>query len=449
MTPDARDLVGLVVVSHSRALAQAAVTLATQMLHGSPVPIAVAAGLDELTLGTDALSIKAAIEEVAGPAGAVVLMDLGSAVLSAELALELLEDPSMRDRVVLSAAPLVEGLVAAAVTAAGGADRQAVAAEAQNALLAKAAQLVEPVSQPPAQEQPSEEAPAEEEPAELVAEFTVINQHGLHARPAARLVSALHGLDARVRLRNLSTGGGPVPAGSLSRVATLGALQGHRVAVLASGQQAAEAVQRLLELAERRFDEAVDECPEPTLTQRDGPLPASPGIGIGPVRLLSRAGGQPESASDGDPGGAHAAEPTSPAQEWQRVTAAAAAVRREIERYRALAQQAGPQQAGIFDAHLLLLEDEELLADVQGRLDRGADAVAAWTGAVAVVEQQWSQLSDAHLRARAEDVRAVGAQVRAALTGATAATLSGPGILVAAELTPGQVAELDGAAVQG
>ena len=107
----------------------------------SPVPIAVAAGLDEQTLGTDALGIKAAIEEVAGPAGVVVLMDLGSAVLSAELALELLEDPQLRDRVLLSAAPLVEGLVAAAVAAAGGAGRQEVAAEAQNALAGKAAQL--------------------------------------------------------------------------------------------------------------------------------------------------------------------------------------------------------------------------------------------------------------------------------------------------------------------
>jgi phosphocarrier protein FPr len=461
VTADARDLVGLVVVSHSRALAQAAVTLASQMLHGSPVPIAVAAGLDELTLGTDALSIKEAIEEVAGPAGAVVLMDLGSAVLSAELALELLEDPSMADRVVLSPAPLVEGLVAAAVTAAGGADRQAVAAEAQNALLAKAAQLADPASeapppadQEPADQEPADQEPAEEEPAELVAEFTVANRHGLHARPAARLVGAMHGLDARVRLRNLSTGGGPVPAGSLTRVATLGALHGHRVAVLASGRQASEAVERLLALAERRFDEPVDEGPAPALVQRDGPgpLPASPGIAIGPVRPLGRAGG-PESApgnrTAGGQAAAEPAEPGSPAQEWRRVTAATATVRREIERYRALAQQAGPQQAGIFDAHLLLLADEELLADVKVRLDSGADAVAAWTGAVAVVEQQWSRLPDAYLRARAEDVRAVGAQVLAALTGTTAATLSGPGILVAAELTPGQVTELDGDALHG
>ena len=115
--------------------------LAAEMLHGRPVPIAVAAGLDEVTLGTDAVRIKEAIEEVDSPAGVVVLMDLGSAILSAELALDLIDDPQVRERVVLSAAPLIEGLVVAAVAAAGGASRPKVAAEAHNALMGKHAQL--------------------------------------------------------------------------------------------------------------------------------------------------------------------------------------------------------------------------------------------------------------------------------------------------------------------
>src|SRR5437870_3626383 len=135
--------VGLVVVSHSRVLADAAVALAMQMVHDSSVRVAVAAGLDETTFGTDAVAIKDAIERVDGPAGVVVLMDLGSAVLSAELALDLLSDATARDRVVLSPAPLVEGLVVAAVTAAGGGTREEVAAEARSALLGKASGLGE------------------------------------------------------------------------------------------------------------------------------------------------------------------------------------------------------------------------------------------------------------------------------------------------------------------
>ena len=67
-------------------------------------------------------------------------MDLGSAVLSAEMALDLLP-PERRERVLLSEAPLVEGAVAAAVTAKLGASLEDVAAEARGALEAKATHL--------------------------------------------------------------------------------------------------------------------------------------------------------------------------------------------------------------------------------------------------------------------------------------------------------------------
>jgi multiphosphoryl transfer protein len=427
-----RCLVGIVIVSHSRALARAAVALAAEMLHGRPVPIAVAAGLDEVTLGTDAVRIKEAIQEVDSPAGVVVLMDLGSAVLSAELALDLIDDPEVRERVVLSAAPLIEGLVVAAVAAAGGADRKEVAAEAHSALMGKDAQLSNP-------EATSPHTPVAGEQADVVAVFTVANRHGLHARPAARLVSELRGLDTSVRLRNLTTGTGPVPAASLSRVATLAALHGHQVEISASGPQAPEAIDHLLALASRNFDEPLDDAPTPVHVQNSGPLPASPGIRIGPVRMLR----SPAPTADRGPTG-------TPTAEWRRVVEAVAAVRREIERIRAVAaREVGPQEAQIFDAHLMLLSDAEVLADVKHRVKSGADAVTAWVDALAVVENQWSELPDPYLRARAEDVRAVGTQMLAALTGAPTVAMAGPGILIAKELTPAQAAELDPDAVQG
>ena len=427
-----RCLVGIVVVSHSHALARAAVALAAEMLHGRPVPIAVAAGLDEVTLGTDAVRIKEAIQEVDSPAGVVVLMDLGSAVLSAELALDLIDDPKVRERVVLSAAPLIEGLVVAAVAAAGGAGRKEVAAEAHSALMGKDAQLSNP-------EDTSPPTPVASEQADVVAVFTVANRHGLHARPAARLVSEMRGLDASVRLRNLTIGTGPVPAASLSRVATLAALQGHQVEISASGPQAPEAIDHLLALAARNFDEPVDDAPTPVQVQHAGPLPASPGIRIGQVRMLR----SPAAPDDRGPTG-------TPTAEWRRIVEAVAAVRREIERIKAVAaQEVGLQEAQIFDAHLMLLGDAVVLADVKHRINSGAGAVTAWVDALAVVENQWSELPDPYLRARAEDVRAVSTQVLAALTGAPAVAMTGPGILIAKELTPAQAAELDPDAVQG
>jgi PTS hybrid protein len=132
--------VGLVVVSHSRVLADAAVVLARGMLPGRELDIEVAAGDVAGGLGTDATAIAAAMTAADTGDGVVVLMDLGSAVLSAETALEMLDEDA-RERVILSPAPLVEGLVGAAVTAAAGAARAQVAAEALRGLAPKQAHL--------------------------------------------------------------------------------------------------------------------------------------------------------------------------------------------------------------------------------------------------------------------------------------------------------------------
>ncbi|MGY1906600.1 dihydroxyacetone kinase phosphoryl donor subunit DhaM [Modestobacter sp. SYSU DS0902] len=128
------------VVSHSRPLAEAAVTLARQMVTAQDVLIEVAAGTEDGSLGTDAVAISEAVTAADRGDGVVVLMDLGSAVLSAETAMELVDD-GLRERVVLSPGPLVEGLVGAAVVAAGGGDRERVAAEAARGLAPKQAHL--------------------------------------------------------------------------------------------------------------------------------------------------------------------------------------------------------------------------------------------------------------------------------------------------------------------
>jgi multiphosphoryl transfer protein len=443
--------VGLVVVSHSRTLARAAVALAAEMLHGRPVRIEVAAGLDETTFGTDAVAIKDAIERVDGPAGVVVLMDLGSAVLSAELALDLLADPSGRDRVTLSPAPIVEGLLVAAVAASGGASRDEVVAEARGALMAKAAHLSSPTDE-------GEAAVDQTDATDIVAVVTVDNEHGLHARPAARLVGEARRLDATVRLRNLTTGAGPVPAASLSRVATLGALHGHQLEIRASGPQAQEAVEHLVALAQRRFDEPVATAGDPmaaTATRGvrpgrgpvGGPLAGAPGIAIGPVRRLVAAPVQLTRDSTGDPAGGPAADP---ATEWRRLVESLAQVRRDTEHLRVLtARDVGPDEAAIFDAHLSLLSDADLLAEVKARIGTGESAGRAWASVVERVEREWGQLPDSYLRERAADVRSLGEQVLRAVTGAGGPRISGAGILVARDLSPVEAAELDADVVRG
>ena len=99
-------------------------------------------------LGTDAERVRAAITRAMSQDGVLVLMDLGSALMSAEFAIELLQDAPGPVR--LSDAPLVEGTVAAAVAASGGATLDQVAAEARGSLAMKSAQLGEAATEEPA-----------------------------------------------------------------------------------------------------------------------------------------------------------------------------------------------------------------------------------------------------------------------------------------------------------
>ncbi|MDR3592512.1 MAG: dihydroxyacetone kinase phosphoryl donor subunit DhaM [Negativicutes bacterium] len=124
-------MVGIVIVTHSAKTAEGIVETAVQMA-GPGQKIIAAGGAADEAIGTDAVKISEAIRAADVGDGVVVLVDLGSAVLSAETALELLEE-ELRLRVRIADAPVVEGAVAAVVQASIGADLAAVAAVAEEA----------------------------------------------------------------------------------------------------------------------------------------------------------------------------------------------------------------------------------------------------------------------------------------------------------------------------
>jgi dihydroxyacetone kinase phosphotransfer subunit len=126
-------LVGLVLISHSGTLAEGLRDMVAQVA-GDEVAVGIAGGTDDGRLGTSAPRIGAALQSALArsPEGVLVLLDLGSAALSLELALEDLE-PLDRERVHVSEAPLVEGAILAAVQASVGASLAEVAAAAEGA----------------------------------------------------------------------------------------------------------------------------------------------------------------------------------------------------------------------------------------------------------------------------------------------------------------------------
>jgi PTS hybrid protein len=228
--------VSIVVVSHSEKIADGAVELAAQM--APDVVLLPAGGTMDGRIGTSLEKVLAALDKVAGGDGAVILTDLGSAVMTAESALEFAEGDS---EMVLADAPLVEGLVAAAVAAQGGGDVQAVrrAAEAVGGL----------ARQPggPAVQEVGEGAVTGSGP-DYTGDFELVNEAGMHARPAAKIAGGLSSLNAEVHVNG-------VDGASMTALMTLGAGKGSVLHVEAWGADAERAVNYVGGLVQAGFGE--------------------------------------------------------------------------------------------------------------------------------------------------------------------------------------------------
>ena len=249
-------MIGLVLVSHSRRLAEATVDLIKRTI-GPDIPIVAAGGIghDRSELGTDALDIQEAILKVRSPEGVLVLMDMGSAILSAETAKELVSF-EMTDALVLCSAPLVEGSIAAAVQIQIGSALAEVTSAAQQGLAPKQEQLADTTPPEPATSDEQELVPSERKELEV----TIRNEHGLHLRPAANLIKTLAPFKATVQIENLSAKRGPIAAKSLVDLARLQVRQGDQVRFSIAGPDQEAAISAINELVQSDFGDRKFPC---------------------------------------------------------------------------------------------------------------------------------------------------------------------------------------------
>ncbi len=433
-------MVGLVIVSHSAKLAQGVVELMRGMA-GADVHIAPAGGIDlpDQPMGTDAQLIYRAIEQVYSPDGVAVLVDLGSAILSTEIALEMFP-PEKRAHIKIAPAPLVEGGIAAAVQARLGSSLDAVLNEARTAFGAKLAQLehIAPPMLVPEKAPHLDSASAHE----LI--LPVTNRLGLHARPAAKFVQTAARFHADVRVQDLSNGRGPVNAKSINAVTTLGVLYGHDIKILARGADAGDALQALQELARENFGDADETATlaEPAAATKSTEtlendfigLPASPGYAMGPARLYRPVAPTiPRHSTDDAP------------HEWTRLHNAIQKAQAQLQQARqALTGRGKDAEAEIFAAQVLMLQDEALQEPARRAIfEHKTNAALAFHNAAENIAAQYDALPDDYLRARASDVRAVSRMVLLNLLGVASHVTWREGILVASDLTPAETAQLD------
>jgi PTS hybrid protein len=233
--------VGLVIVSHSEKIAEGVVDLAAQMAAG--VSIVAAGGTDDGRIGTSFDRVTAGLQSAESGDGVVVLCDLGSAVLTAETALDFLED-DVRDRVVIADAPLVEGAVAAAVAAATGSTLDEVAAAARTAY-ADPSETAVAVGSAVVSNAPKTDEGGD---GSYTRSVELVNRDGLHARPAAEFVKLASRFDAPVTVNGKD-------AKSLLAIMGLGLTAGSTAQVRTSDPAGREAVDALADLIASGFGE--------------------------------------------------------------------------------------------------------------------------------------------------------------------------------------------------
>jgi phosphocarrier protein FPr len=433
-------MVSIVVVSHSRALAEAAVELIRCTVDAKlPIAAAGGAGDNHEQFGTDATDILAAVQSVWSPDGVLVLMDLGSAILSAEMAREFLE-PDQQPKLLLCGAPLIEGSIAAAVQAQIGGALQQVAAAARRSLLPKQEQLGEE-----GQGEPMPENGSSAEKPDQVIELQIENEHGLHLRPAAALVKALGRRAAQVTLENLSQRRGPASAASLVDVTRLQIGKGDRVRFAVSAPNADALINQIQTLVEARFGEkeiaaAPEPADKPTSQKTFG---VSRGIAIGPPVFLGESTLTPV-GSDG---------PVDTRVELAKLDASVEKARAVLaQRHRDLARQTSRNEADIFEAQELVLADPNVLTTAKRRIsEQNESAQTAWFNVLSQLAADLAEAKDPYLRNRAVDFREVRSLVIEQLTGQTMfpfdpGTL---GILICEELTPGLVAAIEKSKITG
>mgnify|MGYP003752695899 CR=1 FL=1 len=297
-------------------------------------------------------------------------------------------------------------------------------------------------------------------------EIVVHNPTGLHARPAKVLVNTAKTFKSAVRIGH---GAKQANAKSLISVLTLGVESGGVVRLEVEGEDedvAALALQTIIEqglgegtgklvtapVPEVQKPAAVMPAPaaatapcasEPGLPQRllRG-IPAAPGFGIGPIFRLERA---KITVSDTF---------TGVNQERALLQQALEAAREQLQQLRAqLLGQAIASEAAIFEVHLELLEDPDLLEAVYANIERQHNAAQAWQAAIEARARMMAALDDPLLAARAADIHDVGYRVLRLLVGADTSEAiqlpDYPVLVVAHDISPSDTASLDPQRVLG
>lgn len=269
----------------------------------------------------------------------------------------------------------------------------------------------------------------------------VTGRLGLHARAAANLVRVAERFQSSLTLHRLD-GDVEADAKSILSILTLAASRGTELRIVANGVDEEEALDAVVGLFSRNFDEIERDDFEPSAAAaqqlRCQGLGVSAGVVIGRVLRLQEGTREVYRA--------HIVE-ADLERERRRFRAAVRLSRRQLEAIKDRAEkELGRGHAYIFDAHLLFLEDAKLTRDVEDYIVKQRSN-AEW--AAKVVGDRllsiYTQINDEYLRERGSDIEDVIQRLLANLTGEGPKYphLSEDAVIVARDVLPSTIAELD------
>lgn len=282
-------------------------------------------------------------------------------------------------------------------------------------------------------------------------ELTIQNPTGLHARPAATFVKIAKGFKCKIHVQH-----GPKKANAKSvlSVLTLGVKPGGCIEITVDGPDEDAALAALTEAVTNGLGDELPAENKKTESlppaKRTPPITAAPikstdtciyglpgasGIAIGPVFQFRPAKLEiPKTAADPD-------------EERTRLKNAIAAAQTELRSlHTEVSKRIGDHEAAIFEAHLAILDDDELQEAAHGEINNGNNAAWAWNHTIESRAAQLAQLGDELLAARAADVRDAGNQVLRILVGADHHKVdlpTKPVILIAEDLSPSDTVSLE------
>lgn len=289
--------------------------------------------------------------------------------------------------------------------------------------------------------------------------LVIQNPTGLHARPAKIFVNLAKQYQCDVRILH---GEKKANAKSLISMLTLGVEQGSEITLQVDGVDEAEALVELQEAIESGLGEeeliekvsAAEAETEKTPPVEEAPpveeilpdnvlkgIPAAPGIAIGPIYQLKREEIEIEETFE--------SESTEKDRLQKAIEKASGQLRKLSQR---MSEQIDDNEAAIFDVHLEILDDAELLDDVLSKINAQQSAAQAWQTTIDERAQAIGALKDPLLAARAADLHDVGYRVLRILAGADGQTVQFPDhpvIVTADDLSPSDTASMNGDRVLG